>query len=399
MENIKFKLIIYRIAIYGLFLLFSIENGYSQSETKYDSLDVVIENYLSTNNVPGLAACIVKGDKVIWSNAYGLANIEKQKPFQLESVTAIASISKLFTTTAIMQLWEQGKLELDTDINEYLPISVRNPKFPDVSITVRQLLTHTSTLADGSYLNTYACGDPEISLKYWITNFFGSEGEFYNETENFLPNKPGTINKYSNTGFGLLAYIVEEISNTPFNEYCNDNIFKPLGMKNTGWFISEIDSTKHVTPYVYMSKELRDMVANEFSHLFPGEKEFLMGENLATCLYSCPNYPDGWLRTNIKDLSIFLIACMNEGRYKDISILKGQTLNKMLTKQNPGEHNHGLGWFKRNQFWGHNGSDPGVMTEFFFDPNKKIGVIVLQNSLEGDTYELFKKIYAMASTK
>jgi CubicO group peptidase (beta-lactamase class C family) len=90
--------------------------------------------------VPGLAACIVKGDEVIWKNAYGFANIDKQKPFRLESVMHIASVSKLFTTTAIMQLWEQGKLELDTDINEYLPISVRNPKFPDASITVRQLL-------------------------------------------------------------------------------------------------------------------------------------------------------------------------------------------------------------------------------------------------------------------
>jgi len=399
MENIK--LINYRIAIYVFFLLFFIENGYSQGKAKYDSLDIVIENYLSVNNVPGLAACIVKGDEVIWKNAYGFANIDKQKPFRLESVMHIASVSKLFTTTAIMQLWEQGKLELDTDINEYLPISVRNPKFPDASITVRQLLTHTSTLADGSaYWNSYACGDPGISLKYWITNYFSSEGEFYNETENFLPNKPGTINRYSNTGFGLLGYIVEEISNTPFNEYCNNNIFKPLGMKNTGWLISEIELTKHVTPYVYMSNEIRDEMANDFSHLCPGEKEFALGKNIATCLFSSPNYPDGMLKTNINELSNFLVACMNKGKYENVSILKEQTLNKMLNSQNSSDHNHGFCWYKKGQFWGHNGIDPGVQTEMFFEPETNIGIIIFQNSLlESDTFSLLKKIYSIASNK
>ena len=370
----------------------------SQAFTKYDSLDISINNYIKENNIPGLLACVVRGDKVEWLNSYGLANIENKAEMKSDAIINIASISKLFTATAIMQLWENDKINLDADIDTYLPFSIRNPKFPDVPITVKQLLTHTSSIIDGSALwESYSCGDPTISLKYWITNYFKPDGEFYNEKENFSENKPGSTDWYSNVGYGLLGYIVERVTGQPFNEYCNENIFKPLEMDNSGWLISEIDTTNCITPYVYMSDDLRDDMANNFNHLFPGERDFRKFTNIATCLYSCSNYPDGYVRTSIIELSHFLIACMNNGEYQSKKILGRQTLELMLSPQTEINKNQGLGWHKEKIFWGHNGSDPGVQSELFFNPETKIGIIIIQNSLEGESFDILKNIYNVVS--
>ena len=370
----------------------------SQVYTSYDSLDETINNYIRDNNIPGLVACVVIGNKIEWINSYGFSNIENKVEMKPDAIINIASVSKLFTTTAIMQLWEKDKISLKADINTYLPFSIRNPKFPGVPITIQQLLTHTSSIVDGSALwESYSCGDPSISLEYWVTNYFKPDGEFYNEKENFSENEPGSIDNYSNVGYGLLGYIVERVSGQTFNEYCNENIFKPLKMVNSGWLISEIDTANHITPYVYMSDDLRDDMANNFNHLFPGEKEFKRFTNIATCLYSCPNYPDGYVRTSIIELSHFLIACMNNGEYKDNRILKKQTLDLILSPQIEKNKNIGLGWHKEKIFWGHNGSDPGVQSELFFNPETKIGIIIIQNSLEGESFDILKNIFNVVS--
>ncbi len=124
-----------------------------------------------------------------------------------------------------MQLWENGQLSLEEDINIYLPEPIRNPHFPDIPITIQQLLTHTSSINDGSaYGESYSCGDPKISLTDWITNYLRKEGTFYNEMENFLLKEPGEQHQYSNVGYGLLGYIVEEITDKPFNSYCQQHI-------------------------------------------------------------------------------------------------------------------------------------------------------------------------------
>jgi CubicO group peptidase (beta-lactamase class C family) len=173
----------------------------------------------------------------------------------------------------------------------------------------------------------------------------------------------------------------------------------PLGMKNTGWLLSEIDTTDHITPYVYMSEELRDDMANHFNHLFPCETEFAPNTNIAACLYSCPNYPDGYVRTSINELSKFLIACMNDGQYSDARILEAQTLRRMMSQQTEMNTNQGLGWHREGVFWGHNGSDPGVQTEMFFEPETKIGVIVIQNSLEAESFDILKRIHQIAASE
>ena len=337
-----------------LFKLFLITNVHGQSGL--DSLEVFINNELDQKNIPGLTACAVKGTEIKWFKSFGWENLEQEIPMREDAVMNIGSVSKTITATAVMQLWEKNLLSLDSDVSDYLPLKIRNPNFPELPITIRQLLTHTSSIIDGpAYGGSYQCGDPQISLEHWIRHYFTRKGDFFNRKENFLSKEPGKSRKYSNVGFGLLGYIVQKVSGQSFNNYCKQNIFDPLRMTKTGWFLSEIEIENHVVPYVYVTKENRDFLANDFSKLFPNEKEFLLNNNIAACLYSFPNYPDGLLRTSVEDLSHFMTAMMNEGMFQGVSILRSTTIDTMLSLQIEGNDQQGLCWNKTDfdSTWGH----------------------------------------------
>lgn len=361
-----------------------------------DSLEMFINNELDQKKIPGLTVCAVKGTEIKWFRSFGWANLEQEIPMKEDAVMNIGSISKTITATAVMQLWEKKQISLDSDVSDYLPFKIRNPNFQDIPITIRQLLTHTSSIIDGpAYGGSYQCGDPQVSLEHWIKNYLTGKGDYFNRKENFLSEEPGITRKYSNVGFGLLGYIVQVVSGQSFNNYCKQHIFDPLKMFQTGWYLSEIEIENHVVPYVYITKENRDFLAKDFSKLFPTEKEFLLNTNIPACLYSFPNYPDGLLRTNAADLSHFMTAMMNGGMFQGVSILNAATIDTMLSLQIEGNHEQGLCW-NRSDFdstWGHGGYDPGIRTSLYFNPELKIGVIVFQNSNEGDPFEILKKVY------
>jgi len=189
--------------------------AFSQEDAT-DSLDQFIESFITEYHIPGLAGAIVKDGTVRWMQAYGHADLDQDKPMGKSTLLNIGSISKTFPATAIMQLWEQGRLDLDADINTYLSRPIRNPEHPDVPITVQQLLTHTSSIRDGAaYDESYACGDPAISLQEWIEGYFQPGGDYYDPEEHFYDEAPGAEHAYSNVGFGVLGLIVEEITEKP----------------------------------------------------------------------------------------------------------------------------------------------------------------------------------------
>ncbi len=112
-------------------------------------IDAFIRERMATYSIAGVAACVVKDDRMVWSNTYGFADLELQIPMNLDWVQNICSISKTFATTALMQLWEQGRFQLDDDVSDYMSFPVRNPSHPDIPITFRLLLTHQSSIRDG----------------------------------------------------------------------------------------------------------------------------------------------------------------------------------------------------------------------------------------------------------
>jgi CubicO group peptidase (beta-lactamase class C family) len=230
----------------------------------------------------------------------------------IDFILNIGSISKTITGTALLQLWEKNKFNLDEDICKYLPFKVRNPYYPTDVLTFRQLLTHTSSLNDGSnYKESYSCGDPEISLGEWLKEYFTPEGKYYVKEENFNNWKPGEKFEYSNVGFGLIGYLVEMISGKPFDDYCRLNIFDPLEMDKTYWFLSELDQANLAVPYARISREKninKKLIGSSDKVGSKKNKDFI-----PLCLYSFPNYPDGLLRTSVRQLSRFLITLINNG--------------------------------------------------------------------------------------
>jgi CubicO group peptidase (beta-lactamase class C family) len=114
------------------------------------SLDSFIVAQMNSQHVAGLAACIVKSGRVVWNGNYGFADIARNKPVTDSTIFMLASISKTVTATALMQLYEAGRFQLDDSVNGHLPFAVRNPNFPSVPITFRMLLTHRSSIQDRS---------------------------------------------------------------------------------------------------------------------------------------------------------------------------------------------------------------------------------------------------------
>ena len=176
-----------KLILFGLgFLLQTLFIRSAQAQSKYDSIDSSIRDFMTEKKIPGFVACIVKGNAIVWSNNYGLADIQSNISMSLDAIMNIGSISKTFTATAAMQLWEKGLLDLNADINKYVDFTIRNPNYPDQPITISQILTHTSSIQDGeAYRHSYSCGDPVQSLNDWIYNNLNTNGAHYYQGSNF----------------------------------------------------------------------------------------------------------------------------------------------------------------------------------------------------------------------
>jgi CubicO group peptidase (beta-lactamase class C family) len=315
----------------------------------------------------------------------------------------IGSISKTFVGTAVMQLRDQGALQLDDNIDKHLDFSVCNPNHANSQITFRHLMTHRSSIEDGSaYARAYGCRDSPISIRDWIKGYLIAGGAFYNPKENFHPWAPGEKGKYNNVAFGLLAYLVEVISGLPFSEYCRRRIFEPLGMNETSWYLSDINLAHHAIPYSYTSRGA--VRGPSWGGIAPGviggSKETMVADGYApNCLYNHPNFPDGFLRTSVHQLAQYLLAYLNNGSINGRRILAEGTIGEMLrplyleVDYNLRELRQGLVWHERGGVWGHSGSDPGINTLLRFNPSSGNGVIVFVNTYGAELGEVGERLF------
>lgn len=361
-------------------------------------LDSFIVEGMERVRIPGLSASITNPNGIVWSKSYGYANLEEKIPMTIDHVENIGSISKTFVTTALMQLWEQDKFKLDDNINDYLPFKVTNPKFPDFEITIEHLLTHTSSLDDGpAYGKSYACGDPQETLVEWHSSYFTVGGAYYDPEKNFHPWEPGTSRplseSYCNVAFGLLAILVEKMSGQDFEEYCQANIFLPLEMNNTSWYIKNIDISSHAIPYTLVENRKPRGPIWGGRPLGVIREEGPTWENVDSpdghvpnCFYNHPNFSDGFLRCSVNQLSQYVQCYLNKGVYNEKRIMEESTVDTMLTKRNL---NVGLCWQEKKLtdgglVWGHYGNDPGINNLLLFDLNSGIGTVILANTNMGE---------------
>lgn len=358
-----------------------------------DRIDAFVRARMERDHIPGVAVAIVDRDGIVWESGYGWADLEDRRPMTTDTLQNVASISKTFTTTAAMQLREQGLLDLDDDVQNHLDFPVRNPRHPNAQVTVRQLMTHISSLRDGTaYSRLYQCGDPGMSLATWLTEYFTPGGHYYDETENFANWAPGERWQYCNVTFGLAAHIVERVSGLSFPEYCRRRIFARLGMDSTSWHLADIDESRHATPYTWFDDGVArgpawgGLPLGVIQDAGAGSAAFLPGGYRANCLYNHPNYPDGFLRTSVRQLARYVGAYLNDGITGSNRILEASTVAEMLSPQltREGGRLQGLTWEavvgQAEPAWGHSGGDPGVNTDVRMMPGRGIAAIAFTNT-------------------
>lgn len=335
-----------------------------------------IEKWMKKEDIPGLTACVVQGDEIVRSVGVGYADLTRNVPASPEhSLFHIASITKAITAVAIMRLYQEQKLKLDDDINAFLDFEVRSPHWPDAPITFRHLLTHTASIKDSDATYAlYCAGDPRVSLQEVVTAYFSRSGELWSR-KNFRKKQPGDSEAYSNLGFALLGYLAERIAGMPLEDYLRRTIFDPLGMNETSFYISKLASDRLARPYTFAKRAERELCPGDGDgNLLPAGVTPKPGFN-EHALYSYPTLSDGMIRTSAEQLARFLAAIMNGGAIGGARILEPETVATMLPPKE-----RGLGWFRKKDFWGHDGSDPGCASEMWFNRKTNVGFVILANA-------------------
>jgi CubicO group peptidase (beta-lactamase class C family) len=342
-------------------------------------MDKILKEQIEEKDIPGLAVGVFANGKLAWSKGYGYADVENGRAVNADTAFILASISKTVTAVAAMILFEEDAFALEDDINDYLPFPIRNPNHPEEPITFQMLFTHTSSISDENANDLdeeimYVRGqDPDLSLAKYIENYFHPEGEFYDEDTCFLKVKPGIKYEYSNSGVALLGYLVEVIAEQDFEEFCREKIFQPLGMKNTSWRLDYFEEEQISLPYV--------------------DSETTNGH------YTCPDFPNGLLRSSVNDMAKFFMMFINDGSYNGVKILSKETTDLMKEVQFEYEEdgetsNTCLIWyFEGDDYIGHEGSEEGVKSSMFYDLKENVGIIAIANRSEADIEEIEQNLY------
>jgi len=315
--------------------------------------DGIIPLQLERSDIAGATVLVMKDGQPILQKGYGYTDLSKKTAVDpATSIFRLASISKLFTWISVMQLVEQGRLKLDTDINNYLDFQIE-PAF-NKPITLRNLMTHTGGFEEvlRDLLVTDAKQSPP--LREWLMD---------NQPRRLFP--PGEVSAYSNYGVGLGGYIVQRVSGQPFENYVDEHIFTPLGMTHSSFRQPISDNLSSLVSNGYKSSTEKPPVG--FEILNPG--------------------PAGGLSTTAGDMGRFAQALLNGGELDGHRILKPETLQEMWARQYGTSDQMAamcMGFYQvwRNglHFIGHEGDLIAFHSMFFLEPQQKLVLFVSYNS-------------------
>jgi CubicO group peptidase (beta-lactamase class C family)/fluoride ion exporter CrcB/FEX len=315
-------------------------------------LDGFMPMQLQRENIAGAVVLVVKDGRLLFAKGYGYSDVDKKTPVSVDgTLFRPGSISKLFTWTAVMQLVEQDKLDLDKDINTYLDFKIP-ATFPQ-PITLRNIMTHTPGLEEQIKDLINDQGAPVATLREHLVRHM---------PERIFP--PGTTPAYSNYGAALAGYIVERVSKRPFNDYVAENIFKPLGMTRSTF----------VQP---LPAELKPLMSSGYR----------AGSGKAKTFEIIEEAPAGGLATTAADLSRFMIAHLQEGMLENAHILRPETARLMHSRQLgliPALNGMCLGFYEESRnghrIIGHGGDTVYFHSDLHLMPDAKLGFFVSYNS-------------------
>jgi CubicO group peptidase (beta-lactamase class C family) len=322
-----------------------------------------IQQIMQETPVMGLSVAVVKNNKIIYTHSFGLKDAETKTPLANDNIFRIASISKSFSATAIMQLVEAHKIDLDQDVSELVGFKMRNPKFPETVITLRLMLSHLSSINDSQGYFTLDSINPAKS-----DNWF----KCYNNYE------PGKGYNYCNLNFNMIGTIIEKISGERFDSYIQKHILKPLSLYG-GYHVEGLDKTKFASIYEYKTDSAKFILS-------PGAYAPRTAEIAAYEMgYSTPIFsPTGGMKISAKDLATYMMMHCNYGKYNGVRIISKKSSKRMQTPASAIEQ-YGFAIETSTKIidgkvmTGHTGSAYGLYSAMFFNPDEKFGIVVISN--------------------
>lgn len=345
-------------------------------------LDAELPIVVASGNSPSIQVAVVHRDRVAWSRAFG-------ENTSTDHVYMNASVQKVFTAVAVLQLVERGLVNLDTDVNMYVPFTVRHPVFLETPITVRMLLTHHSGLdafphqfgwdTESTFSPKFRPPCPNyllaMSLEEFLMASLMPEGSNYDQQA--WVSEPGQEYHYSVSAYPLLRYLVGQVAGQSYDEYMHENVFAPLGMTSSGFSADEF-AGRHAIPYTRID-----------------------GENIELPIW---NGQGSMMHTTAEDMAKFMLALMNNGQYGDFYLLQPETIDLIMQQRTARfkvlfrssddlpRKGHGLGLFVfRGGWFGSGGSAPGFQCLFRFHPSEQVGYVIFSNVNAilggGDNYE------------
>jgi CubicO group peptidase (beta-lactamase class C family) len=330
----------------------------AQSGKLESRIDSVMKQY----QMMGLSVAVVKKGKIVYEHAFGLKNIESKTPLTEGDIFRIASISKSFSATAIMQLVQAKKLSLNDDVSNLIGFHVRNPKFPDKVITLKMLMSHTSSLNDSEGYFTLDSINPGKNI-HWKNCY-----------NNYAP---GNGYQYCNLNYNMIGTIIERISGQRFDKYIKAHILDPPGLYG-GYEVAALDSLKFATLYEYDTTSKQFIAQPQAYNPRTNEiNNYVMG-------YSTPIFsPTGGMKISATDLAKYMTMHMYFGKYNGTRIISKKSAKTMQTKVS--DNGYGLAIETVHDFIpgkimrGHTGSAYGLYSIMFFQPKEKFGIVAITN--------------------
>jgi CubicO group peptidase (beta-lactamase class C family) len=334
-------------------------------------LNMVLPEEILRGNSPSIQVTVIHQGQDIWSQAFG-------ENTSIDHIYMNASVQKVFSTTAVLQLVERDLIDLDADISEYVPFVIRHPSFPETPITVRMLLAHRSGLDAFPHQfawDTECTFSPHfrqpcpanllaMSHEEFLIESLTPEGSNYDQQAWVY--EPGREYHYSVSAYPFLRYLIGQVTGQSYAEYMQENIFAPLGMTSSGFSAEEFVG-RHAIPYTRLD-----------------------GENIELPIW---NGQGSMMHTTAEDMAKFLVALMNNGQNGDFQVLQPETID--LMQQRTTRFNtlsffrsnddltlkgYGLGLIVfRGGWFGYGGSAPGFQSLLRFNPSRKIGYVILSN--------------------
>ncbi len=336
------------------------------------ALESAIAETMRDQKIPGFAIGVVRDGKLVYARGFGVMKLgEPKRPITRETLFHMASITKPFVATALMRLVERGKVSLDDPVIKYLPyFRLQDDRYKE--ITVRQMATHTS-------------GMPDVKNYYWDKPEYDAgalERYVRSLTDKSLMWAPGKQFRYSNMAFEVLGDLVAKVSGKSFDDYVDEEILHPVGMKSSTLLFKKADQAKLAVGYT-LTKGVVVPVAH-----YP---------------YNRAHTPSSNLHSNVDDMARWIQVNLNRGELDGQRILKSETYDllwKPASSIPERDWKVGISWFLADntgeRIVMHSGGDDGFTTHLAFAPARRAGVVMMANC---DHMSSLKKIWEAAMEK